>query len=301
MMTVLHRRCPVLRIIIAPVSVQGEDSAEQITSAIRSLNALGRVDVMIVGRGGGSSEDLWSFNDERVVRAIAASPIPVVSAVGHETDVTLADFVADLRSPTPSAAAEAVAPVLSEVVDRLGELTARSRLAMSRRCEADRQQLDLIVTRIANVRYRVLEDIQQVDGAVAHMRRAVQGLLRQRWDKAHSFKHELIGNSPDAQVRQGLTLVPQLGSRLVQVMRYGLNRRTQSAQACLVNLHTLSPLGILDRGYSILESVSSHRVIRDACEVAVGQEVLARLAKGQLRCVVANVMPDGSKAGSAPL
>jgi exodeoxyribonuclease VII large subunit len=273
MMTVLHRRCPVLRIIIAPVSVQGEDSAEQIASAIRSLNALGRVDVMIVGRGGGSSEDLWSFNDERVVRAIAASPIPVVSAVGHETDVTLADFVADLRAPTPSAAAEAVAPVLSEVVDRLGELTARSRLAMSRRCEADRQQLDLIVTRIANVRYRVLEDIQQVDGAVAHMRRAVQGLLRQRWDKAHSFKHELIGNSPDGQVRQGLTLVPQLGSRLVQVMRYGLNRRTQSAQACLVNLHTLSPLGILDRGYSILESVSSHRVIRDACDVAVGQEV----------------------------
>jgi len=105
MMTVLHRRCPVLRIIIAPVSVQGEDSAEQITSAIRSLNALGPVDVMIVGRGGGSSEDLWSFNDERVVRAIAASPIPVVSAVGHETDVTLADFVADLRAPTPSAAA----------------------------------------------------------------------------------------------------------------------------------------------------------------------------------------------------
>lgn len=301
MMTVLHRRCPVLRIIIAPVSVQGEDSAEQITSAIRSLNALGRVDVMIVGRGGGSSEDLWSFNDERVVRAIAASPIPVVSAVGHETDVTLADFVADLRAPTPSAAAEAVAPVLSEVVDRLGELTARSRLAMSRRCEADRQQLDLIVTRIANVRYRVLEDIQQVDGAVAHMRRAVQSLLRRRWDKAHSFKHELIGNSPDAQVRQGLTLVPQLGSRLVQVMRYGLNRRTQSAQACLVNLHTLSPLGILDRGYSILESVPSHRVIRDACDVAVGQEVLARLAKGQLRCVVTNVMPDGSKAGSAPL
>lgn len=301
MMTVLHRRCPVLRIIIAPVSVQGEDSAEQITSAIRSLNALGRVDVMIVGRGGGSSEDLWSFNDERVVRAIAASPIPVVSAVGHETDVTLADFVADLRAPTPSAAAEAVAPVLSEVVDRLGELTTRSRLAMSRRCEADRQQLDLIVTRIANVRYRVLEDIQQVDGAVAHMRRAVQGLLRQRWDRAHSFKHELIGNSPDGQVRQGLTLVPQLGSRLVQVMRYGLNRRTQSAQACLVNLHTLSPLGILDRGYSILESVSSHRVIRDACDVVMGEEVLARLAKGQLRCVVTNVMPDGSKAGSASL
>jgi exodeoxyribonuclease VII large subunit len=301
MMTVLHRRCPVLSIIIAPVSVQGEGSAEQIVSALRSLHALGHVDVIIVGRGGGSSEDLWSFNDELVVRTIATSPIPVVSAVGHETDVTLADFAADLRAPTPSAAAEAVAPVLSEVVDRLGELSARCRLAMSHRCEADRQQLGLAVAHIANVRYRVLENIQRVDGVVAHMRRAVQGLLRKGWDKAHSFKHELIGNSPDAQVRHGLALVPQLGSRLDQVMRYGLSRRTQAARACLANLHALSPLGILDRGYSILESVSSHRVIRDAREVVVGQEVLARLAKGQLRCVVKNVMPDGLKAGSAPL
>ena len=301
MMTVLHRRCPILNIILAPVSVQGEGSAEQIASAIRSLIDWGHVDVIIVGRGGGSSEDLWSFNDELVVRAIAASPIPVVSAVGHETDVTLADFVADLRAPTPSAAAEAVAPVLSEVVDRLDELSTRCRQTMRRRCEAGRQQLDLVVTHIANVRFRVLEEMQQVDGALVHMRQAVNGLLRQRWDKAHSFNHDLIANSPDAQVRQGLTLVPQLCSRLEQIMRFRLSRKTQAAHACLSNLHALSPLGILDRGYSIVETVPSHHVVRDARQVAVGQEVLARLAKGQLRCVVKEAIPDGMKAGSAPL
>ena len=99
-MTVLHRRCPILHLILAPVSVQGEGSAEQIVAAIQSLTTMGYVDVIIVGRGGGSSEDLWSFNDELVVRAIAESPIPIVSAVGHETDVTLADFAADVRAPT---------------------------------------------------------------------------------------------------------------------------------------------------------------------------------------------------------
>jgi exodeoxyribonuclease VII large subunit len=292
MMTVLHRRCPVLSILIAPVLVQGEGSAEQIASAIRSLNEWGSVDVIIVGRGGGSSEDLWSFNDELVVRAIAASPIPVVSAVGHETDVTLADFAADLRAPTPSAAAEAVAPVLSEVVDRLGELSIRCRHAVSRRCAADRQQLDLIVAHIANVRFRVLEEMQQVDGAVANMRQAVQGLLRQGWDQVHSSTHELISHSPDVRVRHGLAMVPQLYSRLEQVMQYGLSRKTQAARSCLANLHALSPLGILARGYSIVETVSPQRVVRDAHQVAVGQEVLARLAKGQLRCVVKDVMPS---------
>ena len=106
LITVLRRRCPILSIIIAPVPVQGAGWAEQIAAAIQALNRLGAVDVIIVGRGGGSLEDLWSFNEETVVRAIAASRVPIVSAVGHETDVTLADFAADVRAPTPSAAAE---------------------------------------------------------------------------------------------------------------------------------------------------------------------------------------------------
>jgi exodeoxyribonuclease VII large subunit len=294
MVSVLHRRCPILHLILAPVTVQGEGSAEQIAAAIQSLTTVGPVDVIIVGRGGGSSEDLWSFNDERVVRAIAGSPIPIVSAVGHETDVTLADFAADVRAPTPSAAAEAVAPVLSEVLDRLGELTTRSRRAIRRHCEGTRNQLDLVVSYLANVRYRVLEDVQHVDGAVMRMRQAMQEMLKQGWGQVNAFQHELISRSPIARVRHGTALVPQLLSRLQQVMRYGLDRRSQAARACLGRLHALSPLAILDRGYSIVATVSAGRIVRDARQVVAGEEVVARLARGQLRCTVTETMPEGS-------
>jgi exodeoxyribonuclease VII large subunit len=294
MISVLHRRCPILRIILAPVPVQGEGSAEQIASAVRSLNELGHVDVIIVGRGGGASEDLWSFNDEIVVRGIAASPIPVVSAVGHETDVTLADFAADMRAPTPSAAAEAVAPVLSDVAGRLDELAIRCRQSIRRRCSAERQELDLVIANLANVRFRVLEELQHVDGAVIQMRQAVQGALKRRWEQVHSFRHDLIGGSPLVRVRHSMALVPQFFSRLEQVMRYRLSRRTHAARSCLARLHALSPLGILDRGYSIVETLPSHDVVRDAGQVAVGQEVLARLAKGRLRCLVKETLPEPS-------
>ena len=174
LITVLHRRCPILNIIIAPVQVQGAGSAEQITAAIQALNRLGVVDVMIIGRGGGSLEDLWSFNEEAVVRAIAASRVPIVSAVGHETDVTLADFAADVRAPTPSAAAEMVAPVLTETAERLGMLTARCRQAMTSRCMEQHQRLDLLLAHMESIRFRVLKEAQRVDGAVTGMREAVR-------------------------------------------------------------------------------------------------------------------------------
>lgn len=294
MVTVLHRRCPILHLILTPVSVQGEGSAEQIVAAIRSLATVGQIDVIIIGRGGGSSEDLWSFNDERVVRAIAESPIPIVSAVGHETDTTLADFAADVRAPTPSAAAEAVAPVLSEVLDRLGELTTRGRRAIRQHCDGTRSRLDLMVSYLANVRFRVLEDMQHVDGAVIRMRQAMQEMLKGGWGQVHAFQHELIGRSPTTRVRHGTALVPQLLSRLQQVMRYGLDRRSHAAHACLAQLHVLSPLAVLDRGYSIVETVSARHIVRDARQVVVGQEVVARLARGQLRCTVNETVPDGS-------
>lgn len=294
MITVLHRRFPILRIILAPVSVQGEGSSEQIAAAIRSLNECGHVDVIIVGRGGGSLEDLWSFNTEHVVRAIASSSVPVVSAVGHETDVTLADFAADMRAPTPSAAAEAVVPVLSEVADRLGEWTARCSRAIRRRCDDDRRQIEFIRAQLANVRFRVLEEMQYVDGAVIQMRRAMHIVLKEERERIHVLRHTVISESPAARVRHGLALVPQLFSRLEQVMRYRLNGSANQARSCLGHLHALSPLAILDRGYSIVEMVPSQDIIRDAHQVVVGQEVLARLAKGQLRCAVKDILTEPS-------
>ena len=294
MVAVLHRRCPILNIIVAAVQVQGEGAAEQIVSAIRSLNELRSVDVIIVGRGGGSTEDLWSFNDERVVRAIVASPLPVVSAVGHETDITLADFAADLRAPTPSAAAEAVAPVLSEVVERLGKLTTRCLQAISSYCGEGHQRLDLLLAQIGNIRFRLLEEAQRVDSAVIRIRQSIQGALRRGWEKAYCLRHELVTRSPEAQVHHGMAVVPQWRARLMGAMQYSLERRGQAARSRLASLNNLSPLAILGRGYSIVEMVSTHQVIRDASQVSVGHEVLTRLAKGQLRCTVDDVIIDPS-------
>ena len=294
LITVLHRRCPILSIIIAPVQVQGSGAAEQITAAIHALNRLGVVDVMIIGRGGGSLEDLWSFNEEAVVRAIAASRVPVVSAVGHETDVTLADFAADVRAPTPSAAAEMVAPVLTEMVERLGMLTVRCRQVINSRCLEQHQRLDLLLAHMDNIRFRVLKEAQRVDGAVAGMREAVRAQLRQAMENAQAWTQALMSRSPGLQVRRDLAIVPQLRSRLIVAVNNDLKRKVEQAHAYLGRFHGLSPLAILDRGYGILETMPGRRIIRDAGQVSVGEEILARLARGKIRCTVEEVRLDPS-------
>lgn len=294
LLTVLQRRCPILRIIIAPVQVQGAGSAEQISVAIQALNRLGTVDVIIIGRGGGSLEDLWSFNEEVVIRAIAASRVPIVSAVGHETDVTLADFAADVRAPTPSAAAELVAPVLAEFVERLGLFTVRCRHAISAQCLEQRQQLDLLRAHMGNLRLRILQEAQRVDGAVASLREAVRGKLSGAMVNAQAWTHALTAKSPAFRVRRELVIVPQLQSRLLMAMSHSLTQKAQHTHAYLSRLNGLSPLAILDRGYGILETVPGSRIIRNAGQVSVGDEILARLAKGQIRCTVEEVRLDPS-------
>ncbi|MBX3329514.1 MAG: exodeoxyribonuclease VII large subunit [Nitrospira sp.] len=294
LITVLHRRCPILSIIIAPVQVQGSGAGEQITAAIHALNRLGVVDVMIIGRGGGSLEDLWSFNEEAVVRAIAASRVPVVSAVGHETDVTLADFAADVRAPTPSAAAEMVAPVLTEMVERLGMLTARCRQAINSRCLEQHQRLDLLLAHMDTIRFRVLKEAQRVDDAVAGMREAFRAQLRQAMENVQTWTQSLMSRSPGLQVRHDLAIVPQLRARLIVAVNHDLKRKVEQTHAYLGRFNGLSPLAILDRGYGILETMPGRRIIRDAGQVSVGEEILAHLAKGQLRCTVEEVRLDPS-------
>ena len=294
LITVLHRRCPILSIIVAPVQVQGPGAAGQITTAIQTLNKLGMVDVMIIGRGGGSLEDLWSFNEEAVVRAIVASRVPVVSAVGHETDVTLADFAADVRAPTPSAAAELVAPLLTEVIERLGMLTARCRQAMISRCLERQQRLDLLLAHMENIRFRVLKEAQRVDGALAGMREALRSQLREAMENAQAWTQALMSRSPILQLRRDLVIVPQLQSRLIVAVNHALKRKAEQTHAYIGRFNGLSPLAILDRGYGILETIPGRRIIRDAGQVSAGEEILARLAKGQIRCSVEEIKLDPS-------
>ena len=293
-LTVLRRRWPTLHILIAPVQVQGESAGRQIAEALAALNNWGAVDVIIVGRGGGSLEDLWSFNEEIVVRAIAASQAPVVSAVGHEIDVTLADFVADLRAPTPSAAAEAVVPVLAEIVERLRELTVRTGQVMLRHCAFERQRLDAGIRGVTDVRFRLQEAAQRTDDMVDRLREMVQQILTAGRERIHVAQRDLSGLNPILVIKQGLATVPQFSKRLEGQMGAVLAQHRHRIHGTLAQLNTLSPLAILGRGYCILHTVPAGQILHRANDVKVGQEIVAQLARGQLSCMVTRVCDDSS-------
>ena len=293
-LAVLRRRWPTLHILIAPVQVQGESAGRQIAEALAALNDWGSVDVIIVGRGGGSLEDLWSFNEEIVVRAITASHAPVVSAVGHEIDVTLADFVADLRAPTPSAAAEAVVPVLTEIVERLRELTVRTGQLMFRHCAFERQRLDAGIRGVADVRFRLQEAAQRTDDMVDRLREMLQRLLTAGRERVHEVQRDLSGLNPILTIKQDLATVPQFSKRLEGQMGVILAQHRHRIHATLAQLNTLSPLAILGRGYSILQTVPAGQILHRANDVEVGQELEAQLAIGRLSCTVTHVFDDFS-------
>jgi exodeoxyribonuclease VII large subunit len=293
-LAVFRRRWPTLHVLIAPVQVQGESAGRQIAEALTALNDLGSVDVIIVGRGGGSLEDLWSFNEEIVVRAIAASHVPVVSAVGHEIDVTLADFVADLRAPTPSAAAEAVVPVLAEIVERLRELTVRAGQVMLRHCAFERQRLDAGIRGVTDVHFRLQEAAQRTDDTVDRLREMVQQLLTAGRERVHEVQRDLSVLNPILAIKQGLATVPQFSKRLEGQMGAILAQHRYRIHATLAQLNTLSPLAILGRGYSILQTVPAGQILHRANDVEVGQEMVAQLASGRLSCMVTHVFDDSS-------
>ncbi|MDP2382150.1 MAG: exodeoxyribonuclease VII large subunit [Nitrospirota bacterium] len=293
-LAVLRRRWPTIHILIAPVQVQGENAGRQITEALAALNEWGSVDVIIVGRGGGSMEDLWSFNEEIVVRAIAASHVPVVSAVGHEIDVTLSDFVADFRAPTPSAAAEAVVPVLAEIVERVRELTIRVEQMMLRHCMFERQRLDAGIRGVTDVRFRLQAAAQRTDDMVDRLREMLQRLLTAGRERVHEAQRDLSGLNPILAIKQGLATVPQFSQRLEGQMRAVLTHHRHRVHALLAQLHTLSPLAVLGRGYSILQTVPAGKILHRANDVEAGQELEAQLASGRLSCKVTRVFDDSA-------
>lgn len=293
-LAVFRRRWPTLHIIIAPVQVQGEGAGEQIAEALDVLNAQGAVEVIIVGRGGGSLEDLWSFNEEVVVRAIANSRIPVVAAVGHEIDVTLADFAADVRAPTPSAAAETVVPVLAEVVERLRELAVRGGRAMARHCLFEYRRLDRMMRGLAEIRFRIQAESQRTDELADRLQRKMRLQLAEAREQVRDGQQGLAGLNPIVLVKRGLAMMPQFVKRLERQMAVLSERRRRQIETTVTQLHNLSPLAILGRGYSILSRVRDGAILRRSQDVRVGEEIIARLSQGELNCTVKRVLPDPS-------
>lgn len=291
-LAVLTRRCPSMSALIAPVPVQGETAAPQIAGAIRALSVSGKVDVMIVGRGGGSLEDLWCFNEEVVVRAIAESTVPVVSAIGHEIDYTLADFAADYRAPTPSAAAEAVVPVLDDLIESVFSLKGRLAQAMRTQLSVVRQQVQDYERVTPHLKLLVQRDAQRLDDFTERLGVSLGGTLSSFRQRMVTCRHELQTFSPLSRVRNALVLVPQLLKRAEQRMLAVLAFRRQAVRSFAAALDSLSPLAILGRGYSIVQTVPEGLIVRRARDVSVGDEIRARLAEGQLLASVRQILPD---------
>ena len=296
---IVTRRFAGLQVLVCPVRVQGETAAAEIAAALGTLNRLGDLDVIVLARGGGSLEDLWAFNEEAVARAVAASKIPVISAVGHETDVTIADFVADLRAPTPSAAAELVVREKTELARQVATLRTRLVRAMGQRAGRFADRLaDFRRRRVLTDPGRPLRDwARRVDdlgsrlgGAMArHDRRARERLER----AARALRPGLLA----APVRHQRRLAGQLGGRLERGVREGTARRRRAMEALAARLDGLSPLACLARGYAIA-ALPGGEVLTRAERVRPGERVTVRLHEGSLGCRVEDV--HGAKASDAP-
>ena len=292
MLSVLHRRWPALHIIVVPVPVQGEGAAQHIANAVAWLNEDDLVDVIIVGRGGGSLEDLWSFNEEILVRAIAASRIPVVSAVGHETDVTLTDFAADRRAATPSAAAETVVQVLTDVVERLRVLTVRETQMMARHCVSEQRRLEAQMGRLAHIRFRIRQEWQRTLAIGDRLKTLTCDRLADNRDSVRHRQRELAGLNPVFLVKRTLSLISFLAQRLERQIIVLSDGRRRRLAAIAAQLAQLSPLSILGRGYSILTRARDGAILRNAADAELEEEIIARLSQGQLSCRVKRVLPD---------
>ena len=287
MLRVIDGRFGELHIVIAPARVQGEGAAQEVAQAVRELNAIGDVDVIIVGRGGGSLEDLWAFNDEMLARTIAASKIPVVSAVGHEVDFTIADFVADLRAPTPSAAAALVVREKRAVADAVSDLNRRLGAAMERRLTRERERVDAVRRRrVLTDGRRPLRDLERrVDDATARLRRAIATAVRHAAHRVELCARGLRAQSPVARTLRDRRRLDDLSARLERAVARQLDRGRHRVAGTAGRLHSLSPLAVLGRGYS-LTRLPSGEIVRSVRQVGVGHEVDVLLSEGTLACRV---------------
>jgi exodeoxyribonuclease VII large subunit len=289
-LNIIGRRFGDLRILIAPVRVQGDEAPGEIVKALANLQEVPDLDVVIVGRGGGSIEDLWAFNDEGVARAIAACRVPVISAVGHETDFTIADFVADQRAPTPSAAAELVVREKLVVIETLAGLYARLKQAVTAEVAAYRERvLFLSRRRVLTDPARALRDLhRRLDELQGRLRLGLRSSQRQVRHRVALATGALRSRNPLARIAGGTALLAQLRGRLVASAAHSLKASRSRFAESVGRLESLSPLGVLARGYS-LTRLPSGAVVRSAGQVAVGDPLEILLYQGALGARVTDV------------
>jgi len=283
---ILSRRFPGLSIRLFPALVQGPGSVEEVCRGIEYFSRSGWAEVVIVGRGGGSLEDLWTFNEEAVARAIADCSVPVVSAVGHETDVTIADFVADLRAPTPSAAAELVVPTRDSVRDRIAAAEGKALQGMRYRLAMlDRRLRQQGVDRALGVLHRrVGRGLQRVDEQEYRLRERVRSTLDARERARRGLEGRLGRFDIRPRLAAGRRRLEVAQALAAESVRRRLARRRNGLDQLVTQLNALSPLNVLERGYAIVSNQSG--ILKDAAAAPAASRIHVRLAKGALDAVV---------------
>jgi exodeoxyribonuclease VII large subunit len=284
----LQRRNPSVPILLYPVSVQGTSAAPSIVKAIRAMNERREVDVLIIGRGGGSLEELWAFNEESVARAIAASTLPIISAVGHETDVTISDFVADLRAATPTAAAELAVPNRMELRQEIMHLRQRMSGVMNASVSGKRVHLQRLKRSpfLTNPRRQLMmQQTERLDRYTAELTYHMKSTLRASAERFARLDRRLGSTSPREAVRHASKGLDVAKLKLLQRMNALMKERGHAFDMSVKRLDALSPLKVMQRGYSLVYN-DKERLVKSVGEVQLGDLVRVRLMDGQLNCQV---------------
>nr|WP_100639687.1 exodeoxyribonuclease VII large subunit [Marinobacter salexigens] len=287
-LTVLARRCPGIPVTVYPTTVQGQPATAEIVRAIGLAQAHGVADVLIIGRGGGSLEDLWCFNEEAVARAIAACPIPTVSAVGHETDITIADFVADFRAPTPSAAAEKVTPDQKDLLRQVNDREFRLENAVKRAFQRMGAKLEHLSARLRDPRRELQEKAQRLDGLDLRLGSAMAQRMNQSRIRSTHLAQRLAMQSPRKQLISNRETLERSTSQLDKAMQGVLAKLQDKLEHTAGSLNLVSPLATLGRGYAIVRDERG-QIIRNAPDVSAGDQISAHVANGTVTAEVKSV------------
>lgn len=299
-MITLQRRFPQVNIVLYPVLVQGKGAAPSIVKAIRELNLMNETDVLIVGRGGGSLEELWAFNEEMVARAIFESGIPVISAVGHETDFTIADFVADLRAATPTAAAELAVPHIQDLKEMLRQLQRSLRQGLQHKAARERERLARLQRSpaLTQPRRQLIQPIQQLDT----LDRRLSAAMNSKVDAAagqHGKLHQtLLRFHPEAQLRGAAAHKQELVRRLNGQINVMLKERSAWLNGTIRQLDALSPLKVMSRGYSLIYDETGKKLVKSLNQVQPGDLVKIKVTDGELDAQVWGIRPEGENDGT---
>jgi len=287
-LTVLNRRFPIIPIIIFPVAVQGEQAAPQIQNALEKANFRADCDLLILARGGGSLEDLWAFNEEIVARAIFDSEIPIISAIGHETDVTISDFTADLRAPTPSGAAELAVPDQHDWIKSIDNISEKINTIITQQINSKSQLSDWINKRLSqsSPMMTVKRQIEKSNNLQKMLSSSILQNLSRQEKNIHQLKSNLNEVSPRLKIHTQLSRIKELNQKITSCSDHlleGLNNRIKLASK---TLNSVSPLRTLDRGYAIARDAKTKNVIMSADTIEIENDIEVKLAKGEIKVTV---------------